>query len=363
MIDPESRTAAWIDSLRVQYPNIKDASLLEKAIRALSLLESLEISGCPFVFKGGTALMLHLNSSRRLSIDVDIVCKPGLDIREYIGKNAKEYGFTETKEIERTSRNNVPKSHAEYRYEVSYPSGHPSDKILLDVLYEDIEYNHTVDLPIESPLLKTEGEPIMVTCPSMEDMLGDKLTAFAPHTTGIPFFKKDKAFSMEIMKQLFDIGSIFDLINDLSIVRKTFLGLVPIELGYRKMDHLSPDDVLEDAYKTALNICLRGGLSRQEYEYLTNGAHRVGSFIIVEKYSMEKAIRDAAKVAYLTQLILYGRDTIQHYKKEMDDSLAAEMIRDQKLNILNRIKKISLEAFYYCRRLEELQSKKESLFE
>ena len=67
MINPESRTLEWIDSLRAQYPYIKDASLLEKTIRAFSLLESLVRSGCPFVFKGGTALMLHLGSSRRLS--------------------------------------------------------------------------------------------------------------------------------------------------------------------------------------------------------------------------------------------------------------------------------------------------------
>ena len=70
------------ESLRSKYPNIRDASLLEKSIRAFSLLESLKIAGCPFIFKGGTALMLHLDRSRRLSIDVDIVCPPGLNIRE-----------------------------------------------------------------------------------------------------------------------------------------------------------------------------------------------------------------------------------------------------------------------------------------
>ena len=56
MINPESRSAQWIESLRAQYPNIRDASLLEKSIRAFSLLESLKISGCPFVFKGGINL-------------------------------------------------------------------------------------------------------------------------------------------------------------------------------------------------------------------------------------------------------------------------------------------------------------------
>lgn len=36
MISPESRTKAWIESLRSQYPNIKDVALLEKSIRAFS---------------------------------------------------------------------------------------------------------------------------------------------------------------------------------------------------------------------------------------------------------------------------------------------------------------------------------------
>ena len=51
--------------------------------------------------------MLHLDSSRRLSIDVDIVCPPGTDIREYLGQYGNEYGFTEAKEIERNSRTGV----------------------------------------------------------------------------------------------------------------------------------------------------------------------------------------------------------------------------------------------------------------
>ena len=40
---------------------------------------------------------------------------------------------------------------------------------------------------------------------------------------------------------------------------------------------------------------------------------------------------------------------------EMDAELAADLIKDQTLNKLNRIKKISLEAFFYCCQLEQLQ--------
>ncbi len=50
-----------------------DKILAEKVIRALLLLEGLTKQKLPFVFKGGTALMLHFNSIKRLSIDIDII--------------------------------------------------------------------------------------------------------------------------------------------------------------------------------------------------------------------------------------------------------------------------------------------------
>lgn len=355
MIDPRSRSLEWIEQAKQHIPGVSDTPLVEKAIRALSLLESLVRSDCPFIFKGGTALMLHLDTSRRLSIDVDIVCPPGTDITQYLGKFGQEYGFTGAEEIERISRTGVPKSHAEYHYAVTYPSGHPTDKILLDVLYEDIHYNQVVNLPIASPMLIQDGDPVTVPCPSLADMLGDKLTAFAPHTTGIPFFKHEDPFFMEIMKQLYDISSILDRIDDLSAVRKTYAEIVPIELGYRKLDHLTQADVLNDTYQSAMNICLRGALDRTEFSYYADGARRVNSFIIPESYNADVAIRDAAKVAYLVRLIQTGANEVKHYSPEMDTDLAAALIEDQSLNKLNRIKKISLEAFFYCRELEKLQ--------
>lgn len=354
MIDPESRSLEWIAETSRHIPNIVDTTLVEKAIRALSLLESLVRSECPFIFKGGTALMLHLNTSRRLSIDVDIVCKPGLDIRDYLGKYSDEYGFTDVHEIERQSRTGVPKSHAEYRYAVTYPSGSPVDKVLLDVLYEDIKYNEVINLPIASPLLKQLGEPVLVQSPSLHDMLGDKLTAFAPHTTGIPFFKGEDEFFMEVMKQLYDVSSILDRVDDLSAVRKTYSEIVPIELGYRKLDQLNMADVLEDTYSCAMNICHRGAMSKTEYEYFSDGARRVNNFIIPENYNVDIAIRDAAKVAYLVRLIQTGNNEVKHYKPEMDEELAGALIQNRALNRLNRTKKISLEAFFYFLEIEKM---------
>ena len=67
----------------------------------------------------------------------------------------------------------------------------------MDVLFEETHYVNVIEAPIQSRFLKQQGEPVMVKLPSKEDLLGDKLTAFAPHTTGIPFFKGDKTVYAE----------------------------------------------------------------------------------------------------------------------------------------------------------------------
>jgi len=54
MINPESRTLEWIEKVSREN-NVKDMTLVEKTIRAFSLLEALVRSGCPLLFKGGTA--------------------------------------------------------------------------------------------------------------------------------------------------------------------------------------------------------------------------------------------------------------------------------------------------------------------
>ena len=132
MIDPKSRSLEWIlESCRIN--KVSDPTLMEKAIRAFSLLEALARSGCPFLFKGGSALMLQLACAQRISVDIDIVCPPGTDVISYLAPYAEEYGFGEIKPSDRISRTNVPKTHAKCFYQVSYVTNTASEKILLDV--------------------------------------------------------------------------------------------------------------------------------------------------------------------------------------------------------------------------------------
>ncbi len=72
MISKDSLHIDWIT--KVSSANRKaDKILVEKVIRALMLLEGLVKQNLDFVFKGGTALMLILDSPKRLSIDIDII--------------------------------------------------------------------------------------------------------------------------------------------------------------------------------------------------------------------------------------------------------------------------------------------------
>ena len=353
MIHPESRTLSWIEHA-AKDNKVKDIALVEKTIRAFSLLEALVRSGCPFLFKGGSSLMLHLDTEKRLSIDIDIICPPGTRIEDYLEKYSEEYGFGEVKLVERISRTDIPKQHAKFFYQVAYPTGGHQDKILLDVLFEEIHYSDIVELPIQSRLLKTYGEPVMVKLPSKEDLLGDKLTAFAPHTTGIPFFKGEKNCSMEISKQLFDIASLFDIITDLSVTSGTFKKFAMVELQYRGLEADAIQVVLDDIYNTAMCIVLRGQDNPEEFQLLQDGIKRVRGFIHSEVYSLESAITNASKAAYLSKLISRGLNEVKHYNPAEVSLLADAMIQSPLSTKLNKLKKTNTEAFFYWNEIQKL---------
>ena len=362
MIDPRSRTIKWIlESCKVN--KVSDPTLMEKTIRAFSLLEALAKSGCPFLFKGGSALMLQLACTQRLSVDIDIVCPPGTDVISYLAPYAEEYGFGEIKSSDRISRTSVPKTHAKCFYQVSYVTNSTTEKILLDVLFEDNWYSHIERLPIVSPFLLMTGEPMTVSLPSKDDLLGDKLTAFAPNTTGIPYIKtvigraglpEERHCSMEIIKQLFDIASLFDRMDDLGTVRTTFEKIATIELDYRRMDSSDLTPILDDIYKTSELICTGLYTNDRSFEYqeLVKGIKQIGNLIVSENYNHYSAVVNASKAAYLSVLLKKGINEINHFDPNID-------LRHVKLGApinlaINKIKTSRPEAFFYWMQIERL---------
>jgi predicted nucleotidyltransferase component of viral defense system len=347
MIAFHSLSLAWMQEVSLSL-GIRDRVLLEKTIRALWLLECLVAERMDFVFKGGTALMLLLDSRRRLSIDIDIILpETPPDLPSKLAQVAARGGFLRVEEHGRARRSGLQKAHYKFWFSPSFVTNQKEDYVLLDIVFEPVRYLQLQQLPIASALLAQDGAPLRVTVPSAEDILGDKLTAFAPATTGIPYFKNGDSKSMEIAKQLFDIGCLYDVVHDLGRVKSAFLRFAQAELIYRGMQEHGAEVVLQDILETAFCISMRGLHTPGNFAELQAGIQRVRSFIFSEPYHLEKAIVQAGKAAFLVNAMLHGSASLARF--ELGLPLGDGLIADPARNKLNKLKKSNVEAFYFWR--------------
>ena len=353
MINLNEISSEWLNQMSKQHRNA-DKILSEKVIRALLLLEGLAKQKLSFVFKGGTALMLHFNSTKRLSIDIDIILPKEIkDLESALDTIVKEQGFLRKELQNRGTTSKIKKEHYKFFYTPLHKTNKEEEYVLLDILYEEVNYENLISLPIQSDFVPIVDNPLSVIVPSLEDILGDKLTAFAPNTTGIPYFKKDDSMSMEIIKQLYDIGNLFDAVTELDIIKTTFYRFAKTEINYRNSEGIFENDVLDDIYQTALCIVSRGIDGKGNFEELKNGIGRIRSFIFSESYHIEKAIIHASKAAYLSTLIHLNAKKISKYENPLQ--LKEWQIDKPLNNKLNKLKKSNPEAFFYWYKIYELK--------
>jgi predicted nucleotidyltransferase component of viral defense system len=116
-------------------------TLVEKVIRALLLLEGLVKQKLDFVLKGGTALMLILDSSKRLSIDIDIIIeKEPKGLKEIFKSLLENQGFTRFELQERKALTSIQKAHYKFFYKPIHQTQAEEESILLDILFEKVGY-------------------------------------------------------------------------------------------------------------------------------------------------------------------------------------------------------------------------------
>jgi hypothetical protein len=352
MITQNSITKEWIET--VAKTNNADKNLVEKVIRALLLLEGLSVSGLNYVLKGGTALMLLLNSEKRLSIDIDIIVpEKKTDLTETLKNSCKTKGFTNFEKQERIAETQIIKEH--YKLLFTSALNNQESHILLDVLKEDVHYKNIIEQPVDSAFVNHEDEPIKVRLPDFNNILGDKLTAFAPSTTGIPYRKGNKEMGMEIIKQMYDIGCLYDKADNPGIVSAVFSSFAETELEYRENKN-SRENVLDDIIETALSVCLRQSQGKSDFNILHRGIIQVKPFIFSEQFHLEKAITHAAKAAYIASVIKFGVKYFNHFNKELDmkDWIITEPMNTK----LNKIRKTDPEAFFYLHQMSEIVKNK-----
>lgn len=350
MISENTLNLDWINTVSQKNRNA-DRILIEKVIRALLLLEGLVESGMEFIFKGGTALMLLQGSTKRLSIDVDIVIKKKIAFEPLFMEFINRKKFTRFDPQVRKTKTSILKAHYKFYYLPVFKTSREEEYVLLDILVEDFLYKTIFPIDIDSSFVQQDGDPLKINVPSFEDMLGDKLTAFAPNTTGIPYEKNGYSKTMEIIKQLYDVGNLFDDVENLEIIKRTFSKFSLKELGYRNLKK-DPRQVLKDIFETALCISTRGLEGKGNFAALQNGISRIKAFIFSENYQIEKATIHAAKAAYLAKLIELNKRNIERF--ENVTQIKDWVIKRPFFTRLNRLKKSNPQAFFYWYKTYEL---------
>ncbi len=214
---------------------------------------------------------------------------------------------------------------------------------MLDILFEKNHYDEIIEKELISEFLINDGEVIKVKVPSVNCILGDKLTAFSPNTTGIPY---DKDKELEIIKQLFDVSNLFDNCDNIKVVNNTFIKIAEQELVYRNMSNYNYIDVLNDIFDTSVIIAFRGSVDREVFTKLETGIKRIKNYIFSGNFNIEEAVLCSSKSAYLAMLIKNNIDDIEFYNPRSDITnltITHPMFRKN----FKTIKKISLEAYYY----------------
>ena len=340
MINKETHTIQWITNLKNKLGRRVDPKLIEKVIWALTLLEQLRLKGLNFTFKGGTALLLATETPKRFSIDIDIITEQSEEeIKMVLQKIVEEKIFINWEDDNnRKHTPDAPIGHFKAYYE-SVVDGN-TEPILLDLLYTPNPYPEVREIPIKHSWLSTSGEDTIITIPTFDAILGDKLTAFAPKTTGILYSKNRP---VEIIKQLYDIAFLFDNINNLEIVKSSYNKVVQEEIGFRNLD-ITAKEVLEDTNQ-ACNKLAERDMKSEEFNHLQIGIRNFTNFTI-DRFSIEEAITASAKVAYLTKLIQSEKEIkIERFKNPIE--IKDWLIENQQYNKLNKLKKNNPEAFYY----------------
>ena len=301
MIKRETFTLENIQKIQKEFK--VDPNLAQRAIFALGLVEALRKVNADFIFKGGSSLMLLFNIPKRLSTDIDILVEKDYDIYHYIVEAAKIFPFTSVEESIRNSFKNISKKH--YRFTYLSPINNRKIAVLLDVLFGENKYKELITKPIKNSLLVTDENDYYIKMPSVESLLGDKLTAFAPHTIGIKYnndnYSNDKR--LEVIKQLYDIVILFDISNDYEKVKNTYFDIAKQEIAYRNIN-ITPKECLLDTFNTALSLLSWGKFNEYDYRELVEGVNKIQMHIVKRDFNMNSTPIYAAKIMFLSACLI-----------------------------------------------------------
>ncbi len=357
MIKKHCFSEEWINEFRKEKKYAKiNPPVLEKMINALSLLQHLVKNNLEFVFKGGTSLILLLDDANRFSVDIDILTEQSRkEIESIFNKVVENSRFLNWQLDEhRSYKTGILKAH--YKFEFNSAFSKQTNTILLDILFEKSNYPRLQSLPIMTSWIESDEE-IFVTLPTVESIIGDKLTAFAPNTTGI-LFKSGK--ELEIIKQLYDISKLFDKVENVKVVNESFRIFVKQEIAYRGLN-ISSNEILNDILNAARLISLRERNktepAKSQFKEIQTGVRSFTNYLISGNFRIDDAINASAKAAYLAAKL--KKNDLTSIEKFSNQDISKLEITTPDWNYLNKLKKLPDKTgfFYWFKTIELLEKK------
>jgi len=320
----------------------RDPIIFEKSVYAFKLLQGLLKVYPHLIFKGGTSILLHKFPPIRFSIDVDIILNPKDKnlLKERLKEVAQEAGFKEVEEDIRQTEKNIPKKHFKFYYDSHYAS--IRQYILLDIIFCQSPYSKLIQKSLsECPL--SFGSSLKVSVPTIEGLFGDKLTAVSPNTVGIPLDTKE----MEFVKQIIDLGFLFEFLEDIEDVKKTFNNTVKFESSFRDRRFSTKkvtDDILDVAFKYCQYLLKGGNNSYKEIIHINNGLRRVSNHLLV-RYTQSDLKIAFSKIAYICKLFTVNQKT--KIFKTVDYKLIENKRLIEKYCVLEGLKKTNPQSYFY----------------
>lgn len=326
-------------------------------VHALTLLGYLAETGLPFLFNGGTSLLLHLPETRRLSRDIDIVCGlAAAEVDAVLSTLRARTPFLRHEEDVRGKQGLPRRRHFKLFYRSALP-GYGDQEVLLDIVEEPREVHAIVTRPIRTGFLLPERE-VLVRVPTIKCLLGDKLTAFAPGTTGVPLRRADSSAGdvQQVAKQLFDVGVLFEAVHDFGEIAAAYDAIWALESEYRA-DRPSREATLNDTWNACLALTAtkkRHLAAYPDAPLLHRGLDRMTGHLTWPEFVRGREPRRllAARAAVLVAHLRVGRSldfTASRYtgSREQLAALSSASLNGTPYDWIDGIRVVNPEAYYY----------------
>jgi predicted nucleotidyltransferase component of viral defense system len=321
----------------------KDPIIFEKTTYALILLSEFVKFYPDLIFKGGTALLLYKFPPVRFSIDIDVILKNSdkNSVPKSLNKLVADSQFFKKVEPD-IRKSDIPKEHYKFYYNSRFTDR--EEYVLSDIIFCSNPYYRLTEKKLnEVPLLSVD-DVVKVKIPTSEGLFGDKITAVSPKTIGIPLNEERE---MEFVKQVIDLGLLFELINDLEDIIRTFESNSKMENKFRK-SHYSQNEILDSVLEVSLRYSqylLKGSDSSfPEIKCLNRGLRKVSNHL-VGRYSQNDLKLSFSKIAYVCNVLK------KRNKTDIIKDVDFKMVEGKKLKdnyeILKSLKKTNPGAYFY----------------